>query len=172
MSDRTFVTGFLPFGAHAVNPSALLAASCGRRRFVIEAAYSAVDAFLDDLSVEAAGFDRLLMLGLRGGGTGIDVEQIARNHTGPEPDVRGVICGPGAIEPGAPGLLRGTLFASAPATTRPSTDAGCYLCNYIYYRALERFPDKRMGFVHVPPLEVMPLELQRRHLDDLLRLIA
>jgi hypothetical protein len=49
-----------------------------------------------------------------------------------------------------------------------SDNAGCYLCNYVYYRALRRFPGKRVGFVHVPPLEVVPLDAQRERLMRLL----
>jgi pyrrolidone-carboxylate peptidase len=49
-----------------------------------------------------------------------------------------------------------------------SADAGCYLCNYLYYRALRRLPGKRVGFVHVPPLDVLPFEDQRRVLAGLI----
>ena len=55
------------------------------------------------------------------------------------------------------------------ANYRASDNAGCYLCNYVYYRALRRFPTKRVGFVHVPPLEVLPLDVQREWLARLLK---
>jgi pyrrolidone-carboxylate peptidase len=41
-----------------------------------------------------------------------------------------------------------------------SVDAGSYLCNYLLYRALLRFPEKRIGFLHVPAFSVVPFEEQ------------
>ena len=169
---RTLVTGFLPFGGHQTNPSAILAASSGRPFEVLEVAFEAVDQFLSRLQADAASFDRLVMLGLRGDGRTIDVERVARNHIGPTPDVRGVVRGPGAIEPSAPDTLRGTLPDGLPTTMQSfSDDAGCYLCNYIYHRTISIFPGKRVVFVHVPPFEAMPLEDQRRELAALLEAI-
>ena len=170
MTGRTLVTGFLPFGGFSVNPSALLAESCGRTFELLEVSYAAVDAFLSSLAARAGSFDRLLMLGLRGNGTFINLERLARNHIGPSPDVRDVVRGPAPIEAGAPATLATTLFDPGIdlPVLRPSDDAGSYLCNYIYYRALRSFPTKAVGFVHVPPLDVVPLETQRRELADLL----
>jgi pyrrolidone-carboxylate peptidase len=111
------------------------------------------------------------MLGLRGDGTTFYLERVAHNEIGSTPDVRGVVRGPAAIEPGGPATLATTLF-DHPTPDLPShahsDDAGCYLCNYLYYRALLRFPDRRVGFVHVPPLEVLPLDAQH---DQLARLL-
>ena len=166
---RTLVTGFRLFGGHAVNPSALLAESSGRRFEVLEVAFDAVDQFLGRLGADAASFDRLVMLGLRGDGRTIDIERVARNQIGPTPDVRGVVRGPGPIEGAAFEMLRGTVPDRLPvAAASFSDDAGCYLCNYIYYRALRCFPSKRVAFVHVPPLDVMPLDAQLRELAALL----
>jgi pyroglutamyl-peptidase len=172
MPHRTLVTGFLPFGNFHVNPSALLAQSCGRPFELLEVSFAAVDAFLDRLALAPDTFDRLLMLGLRGNGSTIDLERLARNHVGPAPDVRGVIRGPAPIDPAAPDTLSTTLFnrafAAAPPAVSFSTDAGCYLCNYLYFRALQRLPDKQVDFVHVPPLNVSPLETQQRDLAALI----
>ena len=52
-----------------------------------------------------------------------------------------------------------------------SDDAGCYVCNYAYFRALRRFPRRRVGFVHVPPVAVMPLERQRATLGEIVELV-
>src|SRR4051812_6908477 len=107
---RTFVTGFREFGGFAVNPSALLAESCGRPFELLEVSYAAVDEFLDRLATRAGAFDRLLMLGLRGRGTGMEVELFARNHVGEVPDVRGIVRGPAPIEPGGADALSSTMF--------------------------------------------------------------
>lgn len=170
MPRRTLVTGFREFGGFAVNPSALLAASCGRPFELLEVSYAAVDDFLDRLESTGQPFDQLVMLGLRGDGTAIDCEQVARNQVGGTPDVRGVVRGPGPIEPGAPEQLRTTLFGppAIDALLSDSDDAGCYLCNYVYYRALRRFPGRRVGFVHVPPPHILPLDVQRARVARLL----
>ena len=169
MPDRTLVTGFLAFGGFDVNPSALLAQSCGRRFELLEVSFAAVDAFLERVSADSS-FDRLVMLGLNARGTTIRLERTARNHVGDTPDVRGVVRGPAPVESLGPDTLPSTLFATVPhaGPFAASEDAGCYLCNYIYYRALRRLAHQRVGFVHVPPTEVLPLEVQRQQLATLL----
>ena len=169
MPPRTFVTGFLAFGGFDVNPSALLAQSCGRPFELLEVSFAAAAAFLDRVTA-ADAFDRLLMLGLNASGTTLRLERTARNHVGDTPDVGGVVRGPAPVEPLGPETLPTTLFDSTlpPARFPPSDDAGCYLCNYIYYRALRRLPHKRVGFVHVPPLDVVSFEEQRRGIAEMI----
>ena len=173
MRGRTLVTGFLPFGTFMANPSALLAESCGRRFELIEVSFDAADRFLSRIGNERHAFDRLLMLGLRGAGTDIELERVARNHVGPDADVRGEVRGPGPVEPGAPGRLPSTLFDGLTfASMSASDDAGCYLCNYVYYRALRLLPEKRVAFVHVPRLEVLPLAVQQVRIVQLIDAIG
>jgi len=171
MNHRTLVTGFLAFEGFDVNPSALLAQSCALPYELIEVGFEAAEEFLDRLVAASPACDRILMLGVRGGGSRIEIERVARNHVGPSPDVRGQVLGPGPIEPGGPDALYGTLFPDDlhwPA----SSDAGCYLCNYVYYRALRRLPPTiKVGFAHVPPLNVLALHEQQRDLSRLLELI-
>jgi len=50
-------------------------------------------------------------------------------------------------------------------------DGGDYLCNYIGYRALEKFTTKSIGFLHVPPPERLPLEKQQESLVKILEII-
>ena len=174
MPSRVLVTGFLPFGDHVINPSALLAESCGRPFTRLEVSFAAVDEFLAHVASAPARPDVLLMLGLRGGGTTIDLETVARNHVGPSPDMRGEVRGPGPIDRGGPAVVPGRLFDAVlvPERFTPSDDAGCYLCNYVYYQALRRLPPSvRVGFVHVPPLDALPLDAQRRALGHLLQLV-
>jgi pyroglutamyl-peptidase len=171
-SDRTLVTGFLAFEGFEVNPSALLAERCGRRFELIEVSYAAVDRFIEQL--DASSFDRWLMLGVAGKSSRLRVEYFGRNSIGQRTDVTGcATCGP--IDPAGPMQLAGTLwtsptFAIETAMRRPSHDAGDYLCNYIYYRALRRFDGagKRIGFLHIPPLEKMALEQQLAEVQALL----
>jgi pyrrolidone-carboxylate peptidase len=100
----------------------------------------------------------------------LQIERIARNLNGDSPDVHGEVRS-GTIDPDGPPTLAATLFDGFAASPESfSDDAGCYLCNYLFYRALRRLRPRgvRVGFVHVPPLAVMPLEAQQR---DLARLI-
>ena len=157
---RTLVTGFGPFGNVTENPSRHLAEACGRPFEILEVAYEAVDAFLDALNPE--GFDTLLMLGVAAPRTHVTPELLARNWKGERPDVRGASL-PGPIEEDLPLLIESTLWNAhlvAELSIHPglfaSMDAGSYLCNYLSYRALRRLPEKRVGFLHVPPFEKVP----------------
>jgi pyroglutamyl-peptidase len=170
--DRTLVTGFLAFEGFDVNPSALLAERCGRRFELIEVSYVAVDAFLDRLDPDS--FDRWLMLGVAGKSSRMRTENFGRNVIGARSDVRGN-ASVGEIEPGGPAQIAGTMwnspaFAIESSVRRPSDDAGDYLCNYIYYRGLRKFggAGKQIGFLHVPPLERIPLDAQLADLQTIL----
>jgi hypothetical protein len=69
-----------------------------------------------------------------------------------------------AIDPAGPLALRSTLpvdaiVAALEAEGIPaevSRDAGGYLCNHVFYVLLQS--GRRGGFVHVPPLDVLPLD--------------
>ena len=171
-SDRTLVTGFLAFEGFDVNPSALLAERCGRQFDLLEVSYAAVDAFLDRLDPDS--FDRWLMLGVAGKSSRMRTENFGRNVIGVRSDVRGNVT-TGEIEPGGPVQIAGTMwnsptFAIESNLRRPSDDAGDYLCNYIYYRGLRKFDGtgKRIGFLHVPPMERMAIDVQLAELNGIL----
>lgn len=168
----TLVTGFGPFGSVTDNPSGRLAEGSGRPHKVLEVAYEAADAFLAGL--DESGFDTLLMLGVATSRTRITPELFARNWRGEVPDVRGT-AGGGPIEEGQPLLLESTLWNAhllaeleVSLDLYQSLDAGSYLCNYLYYRALRHLPAKRVGFLHVPPFERIPQERQAEVLAKIL----
>ena len=172
---RTFVTGFGSFGNVTDNPSGRLAASCGRPFQVLEVAYEAADAFLDGFDPE--GFDTLLMLGVAVSRDRVTPELYARNWRGETPDVRGSSLS-GPIEEGEPLLIESSLWNAhlvAELSLIPgvfaSMDAGHYLCNDLAYRALRRFPETRVGFLHVPPFERVPQERQTEILAQILAAI-
>ena len=157
-----FVTGFGPFLNVTDNPSAKVAEALGLPYQVLEVSFDAADAFVAGL--DPAGFGCLLMIGVARGRKHVCPELFARNQIGHTKDVHGQDRF-GPIEEGAPLLLEGGLwtpeilsFAIDEPTIRTSYDAGTYLCNYIYYRALRRFPDRRVGFLHVPDVDAIPLE--------------
>ena len=153
------MTGFGPFHKIAVNPSGWLAERSDRDYRVLEVSYRAVDEFIQTLNPNA--FDRLLMIGVATTRQFITPELFARNHHAPVPDVTGEIRTL-EIEPGAPLLLTSSLWhperlsqAYPGHPTRTSCDAGGYLCNYIAFRALRRFPEKEVGFLHIPTFETV-----------------
>lgn len=163
-ADRTFVTGFGPFLNVVDNPSGRLAEGSGRPHQVLEVAFEAVDRFL--LSLDPSSFDRLVLLGVASGRKQVTPEMYARNQIGHTKDVRGNDRF-GPIDPNGELLLEGTLWEpEVVASLLPnsklhmSLDAGSYLCNYTYYRALQTFPDKKVGFLHVPDVSAIPLDEQ------------
>lgn len=166
---RTLVTGFGPFGNVVDNPSMRLALESGRTCQILEVAYAAVDQFLNELAPES--FDLLIMLGVAGQAQKIRQETVGRNRIGSTPDVRGVVLGPGAIDPneGPQIALPSTVLPPTSLHWELSTDAGDYLCNYLFFRALQRFNGKRVRFVHVPPFDVIPKEVQQSELHAFLK---
>jgi pyroglutamyl-peptidase len=165
------VTGFGRFPGAPVNPTTALAgrlARAGRRRgidciaHVFATTYAAVDRELPRL-IAAHRPDAILMLGLAARRRHVSIEVFARNRMSTWfPDAGGVLPPRAAIMAGAPASVRGRapfsrLLAAARATrvkTVLSRDAGNYLCNYVYWRALEAAASaggpRRVVFVHVP----------------------
>jgi len=170
---KVLITGFGRFPGAPANPTTPLVARlvrAGRRRgldcvaHVFATRYAAVDRELPAL-IAAHRPDAVLMFGLAGRRRQVCIETLARNRMSLLfPDAGGVVPPRATIAAGAPTSLRGRaafsrLLAAARATrvsTRLSRDAGKYLCNYIYWRALEAAakPDgpRRAVFVHVPPV--------------------
>jgi len=157
----------------ADNPSAQLAEAMEWPHKVLDVSYSAVERFV--FQREEPNFERLLLLGAAPGRKFLSPELFARNTYGGAADMDGERRN-GEIEAGRPLLLTSTLFeddllAAALAEDkrmRLSLDAGSYLCNFIYYEALTHFPDKRVGFVHVPTFETISFEDQLNSLNALM----
>ena len=167
---RVLLIGFGPFPGAPLNPSALLAKSlAGRRRpafaeivrtsHVFTTTYAAVDRDLAKL--REIGADIVLMFGLAGRRRHLCIETRARNAVSLLfPDASGFRPKGGVIAQGGPVALRGAApFArllgavrSSAVPTRLSRDAGRYLCNYAYWRALEQARDGRplVQFIHIP----------------------
>jgi pyroglutamyl-peptidase len=165
------VTGFGRFPGAPTNPTTAIAtrlAHAGRRRglscvaHVFATTYAAVDHELPAL-IAAHRPDAILMFGLAGRRHHVSIELLARNRMSTWfPDAAGVVPPRAAITAGAGASVRGKvpfsrLLAAARATrvrTIFSRDAGSYLCNYVYWRALEAAAapggPRRVVFVHVP----------------------
>jgi pyroglutamyl-peptidase len=165
------VTGFGRFPGAAQNPTTAIAthlARAARRRgsdcvaHVFATTYAAVDRELPRL-IAAHRPDAILMFGLAARRAHVSIELVARNRMSLWfPDADGVVPPRAAIAAGAGASVRGRvvfsrLLAAARATrvkTKFSRDAGSYLCNYVYWRALEAAAapggPRRVVFVHVP----------------------
>ena len=175
------ITGFGRFPGAPFNPSAALARAVGKRRrpafadvrrvvHVFETSYAAVDRELPKLMAQHKP-DIVLMFGLAGRTPFVRIETRARNARSVLfPDVTGHQPAEREIVPGRP-PLRGTapfvrLLAASRGSrtaTRLSRDAGRYLCNYVYWRALEASRSGTLAqFIHIPPVARKPQRPGRR----------
>ena len=169
---RILITGFGRFPGAPFNPTTALARGLAARRrpaladtsrtaHVFRTSYAAVE---DDLPKLIARIkpDAILLFGLAGRTPYVRVETRAQNRVSLVfPDVDGHVPAHAPIRRGrraftsrAPfrGLAAAAKAAHVP--TRLSRDAGCYLCNFVYWRAIEEaMRHKRpplVVFVHVP----------------------
>ena len=189
---RVLLIGFGPFPGAPFNPSAMLVKALARRRrpaladivratHVLATTYAAVERDLPTLF--AAKPDVVLMFGLAGRRRQLCIETRARNAISVlYPDAGGHRPQRGAIAPGGQPALRaaapfayllGALRGSR-ISARLSRDPGRYLCNYAYWRALERVRNERplVQFVHIPAVRIAPRRQSRRHLPSLALLVT
>lgn len=175
VASRLLITGFGAFGEFESNPSAALAGQASSAARILPVSFNAVDAFIEEVTGE--NWDALLMLGVAGGSTAMRTELVARNHIGPTADVEGCRMGPAAIDPKGPMHLRGTLWSVIDVwrfegAVEESVDAGDYLCNYAYFRALQKLHRTRVGFLHVAPTNRLPIETQSDILNRIVSAIT
>jgi pyroglutamyl-peptidase len=191
---RVLLVGFGPFPGAPFNPSASLVTALARRRrpaladtfrttHVFATTYSGVDRDLPALFAEKP--DIVLMVGLAGRTRHLRIETRARNAVSVLfPDAGGYRPADAEILSGGPPARRGRApFAHLLAAARGnalrvglSRDAGRYLCNYAYWKALERARDGRplVQFVHIPPIRTgsRPLRQRKHHQPSLATLVA
>ncbi len=174
MPSRLLITGFGSFENVAINPSAILAEASGHPCEVLDVTYQAVDDFLNRL--DPASFSSMLCIGVAVKSKVMRLETMARNVVGERRDVMNYAPASGKIDSTAPDMLGHTLWpkglldsASSGTGLEVSHDAGAYLCNYIFFRARQKFPDKKIAFLHVPLLEEVPLHVQQLMLGQILR---
>jgi pyroglutamyl-peptidase len=178
---RVILAGFGPFPGAPFNPSGALARSLVHRRrpalagvartaHVFATSYAAVDRDLPRLFAEKP--DIVLVFGLAGRRRQICIETRARNAISVLfPDASGHRPSHSSIKFGAPSALTGrapfvqlaNAVRARKLPVRVSRDAGRYLCNYIYWRALERAPKGRplVQFVHIPAVSPKPRQRRR-----------
>ena len=175
---RVLITGFGPFPGAPFNPSAALAKALARRRrpalagieratHIFATTYASVDRDLPKLFAQKP--DIVLMFGVAGRRRQLCIETRARNAvsllfpdaSGHRP-LRGVIKlhGPASRTGNAP-FAR--LAGAAGKQSRLSADAGRYLCNYVYWRALEQLRGNQplVQFIHIPLVGTRPRRQRR-----------
>lgn len=183
------VTGFGRFPGAPINPTAALVVRLERSRrpaladlriaaHVFATRYAAVDHELPALIAREKP-DAIMLFGVASKAKRLRLELIARNRASVlYPDAGGAKPATTMIAGGGPSWRVGRfspqrlLAAARSAGVRPtiSRNAGAYLCNYAYWRALEAAAHaggpRVVAFVHIPPLRVKALprrsERQRR----------
>jgi len=178
---RVLLIGFGPFPGAPFNPTAALVGALARRRrpalsgidcrtHVLATVYAAADRDLPRLF--AVKPDVVLMFGLAAGRRYLSIETRTRNAVSVLfPDASGYRPQRAVIAPGGPPSRRGGVpFAwllgaarSRALPARLSRDAGRYLCNYAYWRALQHSKSGRpvVAFVHIPAVRVKPRRRRR-----------
>jgi pyroglutamyl-peptidase len=173
---RVVLAGFGPFPGAPFNPSAVLVEALARRRrpalagielttHIFATAYEAIDRDLPKLF--ATKPDIVLIFGLAGRRSELCIETRARNAVSVLfPDASGYRPKSTLIAQIERQSRRGNApFArllgaarSVGIPARLSRDAGRYLCNYVYWRALERQRDgiPIVQFIHIPPVRLYP----------------
>jgi pyroglutamyl-peptidase len=187
---NVLLIGFGPYPGAPVNPSTALVKALARRRrpafagvvfttHILQTAYAAVDRDLPRLFAQKP--DVVLMFGVAGRRRHVCIETRARNAISTLfPDVRGyrpqsaIIAkdGPASLRGNAPfARLLGSLHGS-PNPTRLSRDAGRYLCNYAYWRSLERRHSRQLvQFVHIPPIRLSPRRSRKGRFPSLAQMV-
>jgi len=164
------ITGFGRFPGAPFNPSGPLARAVGKRArpafadvtrvvHIFETSYAAVDRDLPKLLAQHKP-DIVLMFGLAARTPHVRIETRARNARSTLfPDVTGYRPDDHEIVPGKPSARGPSPFVHLLAASRRSRlrsrlsrDAGRYLCNYVYWRALEasRSGTPLAQFIHIP----------------------
>lgn len=196
------VTGFEPFGGMPVNPSEAVAARVHApdgfrlRRAILPVDTQIAPMYLVELLADVKPA-AVVLLGVAARREELCVEEIARNLLDFRvPDEAGHQPQRAPIVEGGPEHLAGRLPVSAILARwtregiagRASQDAGEFLCNQVFYRALHALPAAiPCGFIHLPPCErlarwagesrvkiasPMPLAIQVQGVQQVLEAVA
>jgi len=157
---KILITYFGPFGHFTENPSELIA-----RRLMLEfsefenISFAGLDVQFDSverfIEQDFTDVDVIYLLGVASRSEKVKLELTARNFVSAK-DNSGAYR-EGEISINGPQRLYSTLenthyqeimeeFHSEVTT---SENAGAYLCNYIYYKTLQKLPDKAILFIHI-----------------------
>jgi pyroglutamyl-peptidase len=168
-TPRLLVCGFGPFPGFPENPAARVVERLSAEQWSpdgVVAAYRLIPttwAGGPAAAAEAARAfapDAILVLGVAGGADRFQVEGRARNRAAPDrPDAEGALHPTAHILAGGADLMAAAApleamveaIAAEGLPVAHSTDAGDYLCNYVFYRLLAEAHAPRTAFLHLPP---------------------
>lgn len=190
-SNKTLLlTGFEPFGEHALNPTELIVQAldgeeigdCTIKSMVLPVVFGESGDMLIKAIAEVKP-DVVLCLGLAADRQEISVERLAVNlddaeipdNAGKQPTDHKISAdGPGAYWSSLPVKNIVTVLNAENIPAALSMSAGTFVCNHVFYRlmeSLEKQPEIKGGFIHIPPLQ----EAEASGLEELtkgIRLIA
>jgi pyrrolidone-carboxylate peptidase len=169
---KLLVTGFGPFRNVTDNPSAKLAAALPGTTEVLPVQYGKVESFAKSARSREEG--TILCLGLNANAGSLKFELYAHNQIGAEKGHGSRAHRRTVIKSNGPKTLGQTLLTPLQLSSLhlgTSFTPGDYLCNFLLYSLLARYPDRRVGFVHVPPFETVPFDEQIVHLSRLIQML-
>ncbi len=179
---RVLVTGFVPFGGHAANPSDQVARAVAGERVqaeILPVDFAAVGPALTRLL--ARTWRAVVLLGLAEGRSHVALERVAINYRHPTPDNAGRLPARPEVVRGGPVGYFSTLpledlrkrLAAAGIPVEISLSAGAYLCNAAFYLARHRLEGSGTpcGFLHLPRTPDLPGKGDPMPLDDQVRAV-
>jgi pyroglutamyl-peptidase len=179
---RVAVAGFGPFPGVPKNPSGEIvralakmqrfrAAGIGLDTAIFETAYGAAESALEKLIARKP--DAIVLFGVAGGARHVRVETIARNrasvlhpdHARFTPRTRKLSAeGNPLLKVRGPAMHMRAAIRASGTKAELSINAGSYLCNAVFYRALAATvalqPAPLTFFIHVPPLRAHVLSMK------------
>lgn len=164
------VTGFGPFRDITDNPSSRLAEALPGNTELLPVQYGKVEAFA--ISLRSRPEDTILCLGLNARATELKFEIYAHNQIGAERGFGSRRHARSIIRSSGPRTLGQTLLSPKQLdelAMETSFTPGDYLCNFLLYSLLIRYPERRIGFVHVPLFENVSIGDQLEKLEGLLQ---
>lgn len=162
---KILVTGFKPFLGHSINPSEQLSCDLAKKFTEVTSLILPVEfgtaAEVLASHLQSHMYDYILLVGQASGRARVSLERIGLNWIeSNNQDEAGYQPVTGPIVSGAPLALMTSfpiseLCEALQKQNLPvhiSFSAGTYVCNDIYFRALHRFPQQKLVFIHVPLL--------------------
>lgn len=152
------LTGFEPFADFRINPSAELMKFLEQRGFqtaVLPVSYSLIDSKISSLKLDS--YDFIFLFGLAAGRSQLSFERVALNWIeGKVEDNSGQKPLPQPIDSSQPAAFINQLpldqwvidGKDLDLDLQVSTDAGAYLCNYLYFQVMK--VNTHCIFIHIP----------------------
>lgn len=169
---KILVTGFEPFLGERLNPSEMLANELEQnfpevKSLILPVEFARSFEILKKHLDSNSSYDFLIMIGQASGRSKICFEKIGLNWIQTEHrDEKGVLPAAGRIAEGGPLALMtefpvDEVFTQLKADQFPveiSFSAGTFVCNDLYFRVLQQYPNQKSVFIHVPLIQAQATE--------------